>query len=159
VIDHRHQTDGHFTRDQFVYDPVKNAYECPEGKILAYRGLYRSEQVYVYQARKTDCRGCPQKEQCTSAPSRALSVNWYESAREAVRALAGTQAYKHSQRARYKIEALFAELKLRLGVGKVRLRRLWNVSEQFLLAATAQNIKRLVQFLAQRSTLSSMGAC
>src|SRR5215831_16635366 len=31
VIDRRHQTDGHFTRDQFVYDPVKNAYECPEG--------------------------------------------------------------------------------------------------------------------------------
>ena len=159
VIDHRHQTDGHFTRDQFVYDPVKNAYECPEGKILAYRGLHRSEQVYVYQARKADCRGCPQKEQCTSAPSRALSVNWYESAREAVRALAGTQAYKHSQRARYKIEALFAELKLRLGVRKVRLRRLWNVSEQFLLAATAQNIKRLVHFLAPRSTLSPMGAC
>jgi hypothetical protein len=32
VIDHRHQTDGHFTRDQFVYDPVKNAYECPREK-------------------------------------------------------------------------------------------------------------------------------
>jgi hypothetical protein len=159
VIDHRHQTDGHFTRDQFVYDPVRNAYECPEGKILAYRGLHRSEQVYVYQARQADCRGCPQKQQCTSAPSRGLSVNWHESAREAVRALAGTQAYKHSQRARYKIEALFAELKLRMRLGKVRLRRLCHVSEQFLLAATAQNIKRLVQFLAQRSTLSPMAAC
>ena len=33
---------------------------------------------------------------------------------------------------------------------RVRLRRLWNVSEQFLLAATAQNLKRLVRFLAQR---------
>ena len=30
-----------------------------------------------------------------------------------------------------------------------RLRRLWNVAEQFLLAATAQNLKRLVRFLAQ----------
>src|ERR1700694_411710 len=29
-------------------------------------------------------------------------------------------------------------------------RRLWNVSEQFLLAATAQNLKRLVRFLAQQ---------
>jgi hypothetical protein len=26
----------------------------------------------------------------------------------------------------------------------------WNVAEQFLLAATAQNLKRLVRFLAQR---------
>jgi hypothetical protein len=35
-------------------------------------------------------------------------------------------------------------------LGRVRLRRLWNVGEQFLLAATAQNLKRLVRFLAQR---------
>ena len=56
---------------------------------------------------------------------------------------------EHSRRTRYKIEALFAELKQRMRLGRVRLRRLWNVSEQFLLAATAQNLKRLVRFLAQ----------
>src|SRR5712692_5683687 len=67
-----------------------------------------------------------------------------------VRALAGTAAYVCSQRARRKIEALFSELKQRLGLRRVRLRRLWNVAEQFFLAATAQNLKRLVRFLAQR---------
>ena len=35
-------------------------------------------------------------------------------------------------------------------LGRVRLRRVWNVAEQFLLAATAQNLKRLVRFLVQR---------
>jgi len=64
--------------------------------------------------------------------------------------LVGTPAYEHSRRARYKIEALFAEFKQRIRLGRVRLRRLWNVGEQFLLAATAQNIKRLVRFLAQQ---------
>jgi IS5 family transposase len=64
-----------------------------------------------------------------------------------------------TERARYKIEALFAELKQRMGLRRVRLRRLWNVSEQFLLAATAQNLKRLVRFLAQRTpTLALSGA-
>jgi IS5 family transposase len=77
-------------------------------------------------------------------------VHWYEPARQVVRDLVGTPAYEHSRRARYKIEALFAELKQRLRLGRVRLRRLWNVGEQFLLAATAQNLKRLVRFLAQR---------
>ncbi len=38
-------------------------------------------------------------------------------------------------------------------LGRVRLRRLWNVGEQFLLAATAQNLKRLVKFLAQRAPI------
>ena len=65
-----------------------------------------------------------------------------------VRALAGTPAYERSRRDRYKVEALFAELKQRLRLGRVRLRRLWNVAEQFHLAATAQNLKRLVQFIA-----------
>ncbi len=77
-------------------------------------------------------------------------MHWNEPARQAVGALAGTPAYKLSQRSRYKIEALFAELKQRIRLPRVRLRRLWNVSEQFLLAATAQNLKRLVRFLAQR---------
>jgi hypothetical protein len=36
---------------------------------------------------------------------------------------------------------------------RVRLRRLWNVAEQFLLAATAQNLKRLVKFLAHQQTV------
>ena len=57
------------------------------------------------------------------------------------------------KRERNKIEALFSELKLRVGLRRVRLRRLWNVAEQFYLAATAQNLKRLVRFLAQRESV------
>src|SRR5713101_2463398 len=150
VIDRRHQTGGRFTRDQFRYDPGENIYYCPEGKPLRLHGVLRTSQGYAYQARPTDCRKCPQKKLCTSAPSRKLFVHWHEPARQAVRALVGTPAYEHSRRARYKIEALFAELKQRMRLGRVRLRRLWNVGEQFLLAATAQNLKRLVRFLVQR---------
>ena len=62
-----------------------------------------------------------------------------------------TTADKQSQRARYKIEALFAELKQQMRSHRVRLRRTWNVTEQFLLAVTAQNLKRMVRFLAQRN--------
>ena len=36
VIDRRHQTDGHFTHDQFRYEPAENAYYCPEGKMLSF---------------------------------------------------------------------------------------------------------------------------
>lgn len=149
VIDRRHQTKGRFTQDQFRYDPALNIYHCPEGKSLAYRGLSRMAQGYVYQASEVDCKGCPQKKRCTPAPSRKISVHWHEPARQAVRELVGTPAYERSRRTRYRIEALFADLKQRMRLGRVRLRRLWNVAEQFLLAATAQNLKRLVRFLAQ----------
>jgi len=72
--------------------------------------------------------------------------------------LAETPAYVQSQRARRKIEAMFSELKHRVGLRRVRLRRTWNVAEQFLLAATAQNLKRLVRFRAQREALELITA-
>ncbi len=150
VIDRRHQTRGRFTRDAFRYQPQENAYYCPEGKPLHYRGQRRSSQGYLYRSTEAQCQGCPQKKFCTRGPYRRLFVHWQEPARQTVRALAGTPAYKQSQRARYKVEALFAELKQQMRLRRVRLRRTWNVAEQFLLAATAQNLKRLVRFLAQR---------
>ena len=152
VIDRRHQTDGHFTHDQFRYEPAENAYYCPEGKVLSFKGRRRDSHGYLYRSTEAQCANCPQKKRCTSGPYRRLFVHEQESVRQTVRALRGTPAYERSQRARYKIEALFAELKQRVGLGRVRLRRLWNVGEQFLLAATAQNLKRLVRFLRPRPT-------
>jgi hypothetical protein len=150
VINRHHQTKGCFTREQFRYMPEQNTYYCPQGKPLHYRGLARGSQGYVYQSTPAQCHGCPQKEHCTRGASRKLFVHWHESARETTRAMAGTPTYECSRRARYRIEALFAELKQRMHLNRVRLRRLWNVAEQFLLAATAQNVKRLVKFLARQ---------
>lgn len=150
VIDRRHQTRGRFTRDAFRYEPQENACYCPEGKPLHHRGQRRSSQGYLYRSTEVQCQGCPRKKFCTRGPYRRLFVHWPESARQTVRALAGTPACKQSQRARYKVEALFAELKQQMRLRRVRLRRRWNVAEQFLLAATAQNLKRMVRFLAQR---------
>jgi hypothetical protein len=95
-------------------------------------------------------RARPQKKRCTAGLYRCLFVHEQESVRQAVRALVGTPAYGGSRRDRNKLEGLFAELKQRMRLGRVRLRRRWNVSEQFSLATTAQNLKRLVRFFAQR---------
>jgi hypothetical protein len=50
----------------------------------------------------------------------------------------------------WQVEGLFAELKQQIKLCRVRLRRLWNVAEQFHLAAAAQNLKRLVRHLAHK---------
>ena len=152
VIDRRHQTRGQFTHDAFRYELKENAYYCPEGKRLHYRGEKRSSQGYAYCSTEAQCQGCPQKKLCTTGPFRNLFVHWREPARQIVRGLTGTPAYKQSQRARYKVEALFAELKQQIKLRRVRLRRLWNVAEQFHLAAAAQNLKRLVQHLVQNQS-------
>ncbi len=156
VIDRRHQQRDRFSRDDFRYDPVENAYYCPEGQRLGYRGRSRRAQGKIYSSTPTQCAGCPQKSRCTSGRYRRLFVHQEEAARETVRALARTPGYDHARRTRYRIEALFAELKQQMRLRRVRLRRLWNVSEQFHLAATAQNLKRLVRVLAQQGPLSAL---
>lgn len=156
VIDRRHQTHQRFTRDQFLYDPVENVFRCPQGQLLRYHSMSRQNQGYIYRTTALQCRGCPLKKRCTPAPFRKILVHWYEPARQVARDLAQTPAYAQSRRDRNKIEALFSELKLRLGLRRVRLRRLWNVAEQFHLAATAQNLKRLVKFLAQREPVPAV---
>jgi len=154
VIDRRHQTHRRFTRDQFQYDPVENVFRCPQGQALRYRGMDRQAQGHLYQTVESQCRGCPVRKHCTGGSTRRIFVHWHEPARQMARELAQTPAYACSKRERNKIEAPFSELKLRVGLRRVRLRRLWNVSEQFYLAATAQNLKRLVRFLAQRESAS-----
>jgi IS5 family transposase len=150
VIDRRYQRPGRFSRDDFRYDAAENAYYCPEGQRLRYRGKNRSSQGYTYSSTPAQCHGCPQKSQCTPGLYRKLFVHQDEPARETVRALAHTPGFDRARRTRYRIEALFAELKQQMRLRRVRLRRLWNVAEQFQLAATAQNLKRLVRVLAQQ---------
>ena len=45
---------------------------------------------------------------------------------------------------------LFAHLKRHLGLRRLRLRGLKGANEEFLLAATAQNLKRMVKMLPTR---------
>jgi len=150
VIDRRHQTPRYFTQDYFQYDPGENAYRCPQGQMVRYRGLAMPTQSYVYRTTESQCRGCPVKRKCTRGANRKIAVSWYEPARQVARELAKTAGYQQSRCERNKVEALFSELKQWVGLRRVRLRRLWNVAEQFYLAATAQNLKRLARWLAQR---------
>ena len=137
-------------KELFTYDKNRNAFMCPNAQWLKYRGLNRPSQMKVYSSSELQCRGCPKKKKCTRGKYRKITVHWYEEAREITRNLLGTPSYGDSFRKRKRIEGLFGELKNRIGLRRVRLRRLWNVAEQFFLAATVQNIKRLVKVLNQR---------
>ena len=66
-----------------------------------------------------------------------------EAAREYTRALMESEAYAASSGERKKIEALFGEAKHILGLTRLRLRGLIGARDEFLLAATMQNLKRL----------------
>ena len=144
--------------DQFTYVPEENCYICPERKLLKYVGVNPLNRTHLYYSTVKRCRDCSQKSRCTRGKYRTLAIHTCEPARQRAHALAQTPAFAISQRARRKVEALFAELKNYIGLRRLRLRRMRFVREQFYLAATAQNLKRLVRFLTCRPELQTATA-
>jgi transposase len=136
--------------EKFTYVPEENCYVCPEGKPLKYIGINKLNRVHLYHSTAKRCRGCVQKSQCTRGKYRVISVHLCEAARQKAYAVAKTPQFADALRKRRKVEALFSELKNRVGLRRLRLRRLKFVREQFYLAAAAQNLKRLVRFLTFR---------
>jgi hypothetical protein len=63
------------------------------------------------------------------------------------RKIAETDAFKRSGRQRKKVEMLFAHLKRILKLDRLRLRGLCGAQDEFLLAATAQNLRRMAKWL------------
>jgi transposase len=147
-----------YTIEKFRHVAEENCYICPEGKHLTYVGINPLNRTHVYASTLKRCRDCTQKPQCTRGKYKSLAIHICEPARQRAEALAKTPEFAIAQRARRKVEALFAELKNQIGLRRVRLRRMKFVREQFYLAATAQNLKRLVRFLDARPTLPTATA-
>ena len=66
--------------------------------------------------------------------------------RDRVRALANTEAFQLSRRERKKVEMAFAHLKRILKIDRLRLRGLSGTRDEVILAATAQNLRKLVKY-------------
>jgi len=78
---------------------------------------------------------------------RKIARSIHESARDVAREIARTDAYKQSRKDRKKVEMLFAHLKRILKLDRLRLRGLSGAQDEFLLAATAQNLRRMAKRL------------
>jgi Transposase DDE domain len=141
--------------DRFTHHPETNSYECPEGKELKFIGIEPAvNRSCIYRSTQTKCGDCPRKAECTTGRYRQLVIHVEEAVRQRAQERTQQPAFFCHQRARRKIEAVFGELKNRIGLRRVRLRRLRHVREQFLMAATAQNLKRLVRQITQKPTLN-----
>ncbi len=146
VWDKSERKDGIFSRADFRYDDARDIYTCPGGKTLKTTGRVHDGKTLYYLASTPDCRACPLKARCCpKAPGRRIPRDVNEAAREYTRALMETEAYRQSRSRRKTIETLFAEAKSRLALTRLRLRGLTGASDEFLLTATVQNLKRLIR--------------
>ena len=89
---------------------------------------------------------------CPHTPQRKIPRDIHEHARDYARSLVGTEPYEQSRRERKKVEMLFAHLKRHMGFERLRLRGFSGANDEFLLAATAQNLKRLAKLTVKPPT-------
>ena len=160
VWDKSERQDGTLSRRDFEWIEQANEYRCPEGKALRCdwrafknpRTRITKADTIVYRSSAHDCVRCLRKDRCSpNMPFRKITRSILEKARDVVRALAATEAYAQSRKDRKKVEMLFAHLKRILKLDKLRLRGFSGAQDEFLLAATAQNLRRMAQWLMPRA--------
>ena len=156
VIDKSNREDGTFSRSDFTYDPDGDLYRCPGGNELKRNRRAFSEprtdpppdDTHRYRATKADCDACALKTRCCpNTPARKVTRSIYEAARDFARDIARTDAYVTSRRERKKVEMLFAHLKRILKLDRLRLRGPCGARDEFHLAATVQNLRKLAKLI------------
>ena len=146
VWDKAKRDDGSLSREDFTFDEERDIYVCPQGKTLKTTGHVHDGKTLLYRASKSDCDACPLKARCCPiTPSRKVPRDVNEAARDYTRSLMGTEAYRQSGKERKKIETRFGDLKRNLGFTRLRLRGLAGARDEFHLAATVQNLRRLAK--------------
>lgn len=145
---------GMLPKRAFQYDAGADAYRCPEGQVLPYattdRGGYRQ-----YKSDPAICRTCPLLASCTTNANaqRTLTRHVWAEVRERVDANRLTDWGKRLYaRRKETVERSFADAKQLFGHRYARFRSLAKVQTQALLAATAQNIKKIAMAMWTEAT-------
>jgi transposase len=153
-----------YGRSDFIWEADADRYICPAGKSLErYRrnfskprsGITKGD-IINYRATKKDCEFCPLKARCCPAdPARKIGRSIYEEARDVARALAKTDAYAQAVKDRKKVEMSFAHLKRILKLTRLRLRGMTGASDEFTIAATVQNLRKMAKLCGQPPPLTT----
>ena len=136
---------GYFYKREYQYSYETDSYTCPEGQILNYRTTSRDGyREYVSNPKK--CRTCPSLNRCTKSKNnqKLLTRHIWEDKKDSIRenryTTQGKAIYK---RRKETVERSFADAKQLHGHRYARLRGISKVSEQCLLAAACQNMKKM----------------
>jgi hypothetical protein len=160
VWDKTTRKDNTLSSSEFLWDELANEYRCPTGHALrSDRRKFRNARsrvtkadTIIYRASQFDCESCLMKDRCCpNTPFRKIARSIHEAARDEARRIARTPEYKRSCRERKKVEMLFAHLKRILKLDRLRLRGLSGAHDEFLMAATAQNLRRMAKRFMQGS--------
>ncbi|CAB3810079.1 IS1182 family transposase ISCfr1 [Paraburkholderia fynbosensis] len=152
--------DNTLSSSEFKWDELANEYRCPTGHALrSDRHKFRNPRsrvtkadTIIYRTSQFDCENRSMKDRCCpNTPFRKIARIIHEAVRDKTRRIANTPEYNQSCRERKKVEMLFAHLKRILKLDRLRLRGPSGAHDGFLMAATAQNLRRMAKRLVPGS--------
>jgi transposase len=135
---------------RFRYDAAREAYVCPQGKLLTYDAKYPRDGTmrYRYMAAREDCQSCPAKGSCCPRTRHGRSI-------ERLEPLPAISAFREKMqteeaRAIYRTRSQVAEfpnlwIKAKLGLRQFRVRGLAKVKLECLWAALTYNIQQWIR--------------
>ena len=135
----------YFSVEDFKYDEIKDEFICPGGHRLSFIDIDKERNARRrYRSRRSDCKVCPLKEQCTRSSRRQLKVGIHHAALTRLRADSKTADFKqlYSLRAPA-VEGVFGEAKQWHSLGRAWRRGLSKMRVQCFLIAAVINLKRL----------------
>ena len=143
VWDKSSREDGTLSSNDFTFDRERNVYVCPTNKLLKTTGNVDSEHKVRYLASRRDCGRCPLKPQCSpKTPSRKITRDVHEDARDHARSFVGTPEFDRSRNERKKVEMRFAHLKTHHRFERMRLRGLSGARDEFHLPPSCKISRR-----------------
>ncbi len=145
---------GYFSKEEFKYNKDKDIYTCPNGKILKRKAKNYKINRIKYCADLNDCITCSLKEKCITpntkdfrfitkydSPTYDNAYEWYSS-----------DHGQNLQKLRKTVlEGIIGQVKEYHGMDKAKFREINKVQIQFLLIATAINLKKMIKILEANS--------
>lgn len=140
-----------YHKEQFTYEQERDLYRCPEGQVLAFRGVANNPRhpelppYRVYRADGAVCQRCPAFGACTTnVQGRSLHVHPYaEHLRQHRVWMATPEAQELYRQRKELVEPVFGIVKEVLNARRFLLRGVTNVGAEWSLLATAFNLRTL----------------
>ena len=147
---------GLFTKQDFVYDEVKDCYRCPAGEELTYRyeSFELNRQIRYYATAK--CLGCPLRSKCTTNQRGRRISRWVDE--KLLEDMARrVRARPEMMRRRQQLsEPPFGTIKRAMGHSYFLMRGLHKVGAEMSLTVLSYNIKRVINLIGVKKMIEAV---
>jgi transposase len=149
-------------KEGFIYDPEEDCYICIQGKKLFFKGIKkekgRKTSSREYRTKADDCRNCPLKAECCKKGrykqlSHSIDKSHYDKAYRLLNTPEGRQKMRLRGRT---VEPVWGTLLHFRRLKKVYTKGNDLANKQVLMAATAYNLKKLLNFKSIKSAASAI---